>query len=178
MPPNVLLVVTGASGTGKTTMVRALASEGVPGCRCHHFDSLGVPSSDQMTTTFGSPEHWQEAMTHEWITRLATDPEEGAIAILDGQVLPSVVADAFARNHVPHGRLLLLDCATEVRERRLREDRGQPELATSEMASWAACLRGQADALRIPILDTTVLTVEAAVAHLRQHVAGLVADAV
>ena len=42
MPVSVL-VVTGASGAGKTASVEALAARALPGVRCFHFDSIGVP---------------------------------------------------------------------------------------------------------------------------------------
>ena len=57
-----------------------------------------------------------------------------------------------------HGGVLLLDCGTEERRRRLQIDRAQPELANFQMFAWAAYLRGQADALEIPVLDTTTLS--------------------
>ena len=34
-------------------------------------------------------------------------------------------------------------------------DRGQPELANPRMDCWAAYLRGQADALKLSIIDTS-----------------------
>jgi hypothetical protein len=120
-----------------------------------------------MIAEHGSPEGWQEAVTQQWIGRLAAQPDDSMIDILDGQVRPAVVDDAFSRHRVQNGKILLLDCTPEMRDRRLRNDRGQPELATTEMACWAAYLRGQADALRLPVLDTTLMSVAEAVARLR-----------
>jgi hypothetical protein len=54
-----------------------------------------------------------------------------------------------------------------MRTARLCGPRGQPELATPRMDSWAAYLRGQADALGLPIVDTTELTIGEAVEHLQ-----------
>jgi heat shock protein HslJ len=41
-----ILVVTGASGAGKTPAVRRLEARGRPGVRCFYFDSIGVPSEE------------------------------------------------------------------------------------------------------------------------------------
>ncbi len=43
------------------------------------------------------------------------------------------------------------------------------------MDRWAAYLRGQADALDLPIIDTTDLTIQDAVARLAAHVDELAA---
>jgi len=43
------------------------------------------------------------------------------------------------------------------------------------MDGWAAYLRGQADALSIPVVDTTTLPTETGVAFLRQRVEALLA---
>lgn len=48
-----------------------------------------------------------------------------------------------------------------------------PELATAQMDGWAAYLRGQADALDVPVLDTTALPVEEGVAFLRECIEAL-----
>ena len=162
MPSPVIVVVTGASGAGKTTLVKALEQRGPDGIRCHFFDSIGVPPVEEMVARFGSPGGWQEAMTRRWIARLAV-PEDGVrIAVLDGQVRPSFVLKAFAEAGVTTGRVILVDCSHEVREDRLRGPRDEPDLASRDMAAWAAYLRGQADALELPVLDTTTLTIEAA----------------
>lgn len=60
--PSPQIVVTGASGVGKTTLVRAIEERGLEGVRCYYFDSIGVPSSEEMVARFGSGEGWQEAM--------------------------------------------------------------------------------------------------------------------
>jgi type II secretory pathway predicted ATPase ExeA len=50
-----ILVVTGASGSGKTTTVRALEARALPGVRCYYFDAVGVPAAGALEREFGSP---------------------------------------------------------------------------------------------------------------------------
>jgi hypothetical protein len=167
-----ILVVTGASGTGKTTLVRRVEARGIAGVSFHFFDSIGVPSPEQMVADYGSPSNWQVAMTHQWIERLARG--ERGLCVLDGQVRPSTVREAFARHQVD-GHVLLLDCTHAVREARLRDDRQQPELTSRDMACWASYLRGQADALDLPVLDTSAMTVDLGADALHAHIRALAA---
>ena len=160
----ILLVVTGASGAGKTTLVRGLEGRSPEGVSCHYFDSIGVPSSDIMERDLGGGPGWQEATTRMWIKRLASRSDR--LAVLDGQTRPSVVRAALLDAGVRHSAIVLIDCAVAERNRRLLDARRQPELATADMDSWAVYLRGQADALHLPIIDTTSQTVEAAVEEL------------
>jgi len=173
MPSRSILVITGASGSGKTAIVTALSAQAAPGIRYHHFDAVGVPNPETMTAQYGSPEGWQVAICHQWITRLATDPTDRALDVLEGQVRPGTVQEAFQTNRVRRGRILLLDCAPAAREARLHGPRNQPELATVQMTAWAAYLRGQADALHVPTLDTTHLSLTEAIERVRQHVTAL-----
>jgi hypothetical protein len=92
-----ILVVTGASGAGKTTTVNALDARGVPGVRCFFFDSIGVPSVEVMERDFGSGEQWQAFATGEWIARLGALPDDVRVAVLDGQTRPSFVFGAARR---------------------------------------------------------------------------------
>lgn len=180
MPKKALLVITGASGTGKTTLVRALEARRLSGVRCFYFDSVGVPTLDQMVARYGSTEGWQSATTRHWIDTLAATTPEGEVSVLDGQVRPSVVRQFLAlQPQLDLVEILLVDCNHAVREARLRNERGQPELASPEMAAWAAYLRGQCDALALPRLDTTEMPVAAAaealevrVRHLQSLAAG------
>lgn len=153
-----IIVVTGASGVGKTTLVRALESQHLPGLHCYYYDSVGVPSPAQMVAEYGSAEAWQQTTTDRWMARLAANEPGARTAVLDGQIRPSELQAAFTRHGVARSHILLIDCDHEARDARLRDQRRQPELATPRMAAWAAYLRGQADALHLPILDTTAMT--------------------
>lgn len=162
-----IIVLTGASGAGKTTIVRAFAREAPPDVSCHHFDTAGVPEPEEMARKYGSGEAWQRAMTHWWIAHLQTGASGVAVAVLDAQVRPTFAREAFAAVGVTQGAIVLVDCAPAVRHARLMGDRRQPELVTPDMDAWAAYLRGQADALGLPVLDTTSGTLAEAVAALR-----------
>lgn len=165
--PPAILVVTGASGAGKTAGVKALEAMAPPEVRCFHFDSIGVPDAATMQRDYGGGEGWQAAMTRQWMGRLAG--ESGEVVVLDGQTRPSYVYAAIAPG-APPARILLLDCSPEERVRRLAGPRGQPELASERMTAWAAYLRGQADALGLRVVDTTSLTPEAVARELAAEV--------
>jgi hypothetical protein len=154
--------VTGASGVGKTTLMHALDEQRLPGVRCYYFDSVGVPEH--------ADEDWQAATTERWIVHLAANPDGAQVVVLEGQMRPSEVVAAFRRHGITRGRAVLIDCTHAVREARLRGERGQPELASPRMAEWAAYLRGQADALDLPIVDTSTLSVAEATRILVDHV--------
>jgi hypothetical protein len=160
--PRRILVVTGASGAGKTTAVRALEARALPGVACFYFDSIGVPSPEEMERTFGfgGGERWQAHATAEWLARLDADPSDATVAVLDGQTRPSFVLDATDRAPNSTLSVVLLDCSSEMRTDRLTGGRGQPELANERMDNWAVYLRGQADALGLPVIDTTDLSAE------------------
>jgi hypothetical protein len=165
-----ILVVTGASGSGKTTTVRALETRTLPGVRCYYFDAVGVPAAAVLERGFGTPESWQAVTTRTWLDRLAADPDSADIYVLDGQTRPSFVRNAIERVGAVLVRVVLLDCAAHVRHARLAGPRGQPELSNPRMDCWAAYLRGQADALELPVIDTTNLGIDAAVDALIVHV--------
>jgi GTPase SAR1 family protein len=150
-----ILAIVGASGVGKTTVLHMLTERRLPGVGCYHFDSIGVPSPEAMRREFGGPENWQAAMTDRWIERLAANEDGIDVAVLEGQTRPSFLGTAFARCGIQRTDIVLLDCSPEERSVRLNGPRAQPELATPRMDSWAAYLRGQADALGIAVYDTT-----------------------
>ena len=170
-----ILVVTGASGAGKTAAVQALAARNLPGVRCFYFDSIGVPSADVMEREYGGGDGWQAWATKQWLTRigaLAAPPDGVRVAVLDGQTRPSLVAGL--TGSVPHCDVgvVLLDCSADVRNARLRGPRQQPELATGRMDDWATYLRGEAAALQVPVIDTTRLAPEQVadrLAHVIRH---------
>jgi predicted ATPase len=172
MRPAHIVVVTGASGVGKTTLVRALEARRLVGVRCYYFDSVGVPTAEAMTAQFGSGASWQEAMTRRWIDQFIRNEHGARVAVLDGQVRISMVRSVLAARGV-EACIILVDCSHAVREARLRTERRQPELASRDMAAWAAYLRGQADVLNLPVLDTSTQSVGAATDALAQLVSAV-----
>ncbi|HJU69550.1 MAG TPA: hypothetical protein VJ650_15020 [Gemmatimonadaceae bacterium] len=165
-----ILVVTGASGAGKTATVEALEARGIAGVRCFYFDSIGVPSAEVMERDYGGGERWQASATRDWLTRLSRLSQEIRVAVLDGQVRPSVALEAAAQAGNRGVHVALIDCSSDVRAARLRGSRHQPELANARMDQWAAYLRGQADALNLVIIDTTALSVREAADQLEKLV--------
>jgi hypothetical protein len=110
-----ILVVTGASGAGKTAAVRRLEARGRPGVRCFYFDSIAVPSEEVMKRDFGGGEGWQADATNRWISRLATETRSGDVSILDGQTRPSFVRAALAESTRIAARVVLFECGQAVR---------------------------------------------------------------
>jgi energy-coupling factor transporter ATP-binding protein EcfA2 len=149
-----ILVVTGASGAGKTTLVNALSELRLPGVGCYVFDSIGVPPVEEMVRVYGGGEQWQSAMTEQWIARLLRNDDGVRVAVLDGQVRASMARGYLMRLGVRRWQIALAECGHAERNARLHGPRAQPELATGDMDCWAAYLRGQADALGLPVIDT------------------------
>ena len=164
--PPVLIVVTGASGAGKTTLVERLAALRLEGVGCYHFDSIGVPNAEEMATRFAGGDSWQAWALDQWVCRIARNEDCVTRAVLDAQVRPTAAIEAGARYDLTT-LVVLIDCATDERNARLRGQRGQPDLATGRMDMWAAYLRGQADALRLAIIDTSGRSIDESVAQLR-----------
>ena len=166
-----IVVVTGASGAGKTTAVHILAARALPGIRCFYLDSIGVPTLEQMEADYGGSEQWQAWATTMWLRQLDGLDEAVRVAVLDGQTRPSFVAAA-AGDLGRRVHTVLFHCDRIERERRLQA-RGQPELATADMANWSTYLRGEADALGLPVVDTSRLTPEAAADRLADFIGPL-----
>ena len=168
-----ILVVVGASGAGKTTLVSRLAALRIPGVGCYHFDSMDIPSAEEMARRFADGFAFQAWGLDQWLQRFTRNEAAIRVAVLDAQVRPSDVRDAFVAHGIQRGGTVLLDCSADVRNARLAGPRRQPELASSQMDGWAAYLRGQADALGVPVIDTTAKTPESSLPALLAHVLAL-----
>jgi hypothetical protein len=123
-----------------------------------------------MDREFGGGEQWQALTTQEWLVRLAADPDGAEVYVLDGQTRPTFVIMAAERSRIDGVRIVLMDCEPSVRHTRLIDLRGQAELANSQMDCWAAYLRGQADALGLPVIDTTGQAIQTIADILVDHV--------
>jgi guanylate kinase len=152
--------IAGASGVGKTSLVECLQNKyRNTDWAFLHFDSIGVPSVEEMEKEFGSPVRWQEARTYEWIDKIINEYDNQKI-FLEGQVNLRFIYGAFRKHHFENFKIVLLDCSENEMAHRLIEKRKQPELVNDQMRNWLLFLKNQANELEIPVIDTSNLSEE------------------
>ena len=123
-----LLILTGASGAGKTAIVKSLRQPAAAaGSEIFNFDSIGVPSPD-----FGSGENWQRMKIVGWIQRIARALPEHSI-IFEGQMRISSLLEALKQANLPEAKIVLIDCSDSARAHRLNVLRQQPGLNNERM---------------------------------------------
>jgi RNase adaptor protein for sRNA GlmZ degradation len=164
-----LIVLTGASGAGKTTIAKAFARRHPTLAQVQFFDSIPVPSLDEMTAQYGSPDEWQRVKTIDWFYRLAVELRSNPNILFDGQTRSEFVRQGQKQAHIDDVRIVLVDCDDSTRRDRLTNDRHQPELANDRMMNWARFLRDEASREGETILDTSRLSVDEAVERLRGY---------
>jgi adenylate kinase family enzyme len=155
------VILTGASASGKSTITKMIAADKSLGITCLHFDSIGVPSVEQMTKEFGSVENWQRAKTFQWMARIQNEfLSAGGRVLFEGQMRISFILEALQAAKINSYKLILIDCDDSTRESRLRVDRHRPELANARMRHWARFLRNEATRYGILSLDTSKGTIK------------------
>ena len=166
--PSALVFLTGASGSGKTSLLEAWR-KAEPGDEFAflHFDSMGVPSAAEMVRDFGSGRGWQEHMTRHWVKTAVTTLGHKRRVVLEGQMDLAFVFGAVETWNVRRSKVVLVHCDASERHHRLLEHRHQGELVNAEMDGWADHLASQARKAGVPVLDTTGVTVETALQRLR-----------
>ena len=161
-----MLILTGASGTGKTIVAQALATARSD-VKMIFFDSIGVPDAGEMAA-FG-PEQWQRATTIEWTKRLAPLVTSHQSVLFEGQMRLAFIHEALAAAGIANARILLFDCDDAVRVDRLTHERRQPELANEQMLRWASYLREEATRAGSQIVDTGRLSIGENVARVSRY---------
>src|ERR1700677_3303167 len=78
--------LTGASGTGKTRIARALEQR-LKHVHVAYFDQMGIPPVQTMVSQCGSMENWQKASTFDWIEKLQKNADRPCV-ILEGSYNP------------------------------------------------------------------------------------------
>jgi len=160
-----IVVLIGASGSGKTAIASAIRSRRRTGFNVFHFDQIGVPPVERMIAEYGSGEAWQRAKTIEWMTILAEAEGLGRPVLFEGQTRLSFLAEGAASAGGLCYAPLLVDCDDATRKSRLSVDRKQPELADATMMNWAKWLRRDAIGRGCEILDTSKRPLEESVAY-------------
>jgi len=162
-----LVFITGASGSGKTTIVKELEKKHPEDLVFCYFDSIGVPSPKEMEKEHGSQDEWQRQATSQWVQDIQDKySDKKANVILDGQMRIAYILEACRNNGINLFQIILVDCNDIERRKRL-VDRGHPELSDEKMMNWAKYLRVEADsAENVSVLDTSDHTIEQSVERL------------
>ena len=153
-----ILVLTGASGAGKTTLALKLNELEIPGVKGINCDRVKVESNESSDQ--------QSEILRYWISHLRQAETGIELAVLDTQIRPHRALEVLSQTGIQHAQIVLLDCDPAKRNERLHVDRDQPELASARMDCWAAYLRGQADALNLSIIDTSDDSIEQSLVQL------------
>jgi len=145
-----ILVLTGASGAGKTTLILKLNELAIPGVTAINCDRVKFESDERADAS-----DRQADVLRYWISHLSQPETEIELAVLDTQIRPHRALEVLDQAAVDYAQVVLVDCDPVKRNERLHMDRGQAELANPQMDCWASYLRGQADALQLSIIDTS-----------------------
>lgn len=141
-----LLVINGASGTGKTSLAHAI-SERCPKLVWIHPDEL-------MDTPSMMPEDILDRSL-----ALVNVQAASATAIIDCQIRPTAMAPLMARHAIDDWRTVLLTCPRLVREQRLLE-RGWGDEAFDRIDRWADILLEESTAAGHSVIDTSIRSIE------------------
>jgi predicted kinase len=166
-----LVILTGASGSGKTAIAQAVRLRRPGIADVLRFDQIGVPSTEEMVAGWGSGEAWQRAMTLAWMARIVVTDGRKLPVLFEGQMRLAFVREGLVTAGINDARTLLVDCDDRTRAHRLIVERNQPELASPTMMSWAAFLRREAQEVGCEVLDTSKLPLEESVAKICEHLA-------
>lgn len=157
-----IFFVTWASWVWKTSLISSLKEKykGRETWTFLHFDSIGIPTPEEMIEKFGSWENFQKEKTYEWIEKMVNEYNDKDIIIFEGQVNLLFIKEGFSQNNFSDYEIILIDCNEDNMEKRLVEYREQPELMSEDMRNWLRYLRKQAEDFWVNIIDTSNITRE------------------
>jgi hypothetical protein len=160
-----LVILIGASGSGKTTIARAIQHRYAGEVKMLYFDRISVPPVEKMVAAYGSGEAWQRAKTLDWMAKLAQLAKSGDRLLFEGQTRLSFLVEGASVAGGPAYYPILVDCDGETRSKRLAIERKQPELVDQNMMNWALYLRSEARRAGCNIVNTSLLSLDEGVSY-------------
>lgn len=162
------VILTGASGSGKTAIANKIRQNIGSAVDVFHFDSIEVPSIEKMVEGWGSVEEWQRTRTLEWMHNIASLNRGTSSVLFEGQIRIAFLKEGLLAAGILDAEIVLIDCDDATRTERLIRHRNQPELVKPTMMSWAAYLRREAMQGDHKILDTSTISLQASVEYVRK----------
>lgn len=165
-----IVFITGASGVGKTTLLNNLKEKyaNKTNWQFLKFDSIGIPSNEEMVRDFGSVENWQRQTTYDWIDKMVNNFPDKELIIMDGQANLEFIKTGFEQQNFSNSQIVLIDCEQDIMVKRLINERQQAWLASEAMKNWLKFLRNQAQSFNKPIINTSSISPDEVVAKFKQ----------
>ena len=93
-----IIFITGASWVWKTTLVESLHQkyQWCTNLVFLYFDSIWIPTFDQMVAQYGSGEEWQRRTTISWIDKMIHEYNDEQTIIFEWQVNFKFIIEWFA----------------------------------------------------------------------------------
>ncbi len=128
--PKQIIFITGASWVWKTTLVESLQQkyQWCANLVFLYFDSIWIPSFDQMVEQYWSGEERQRYTTISWISKMIHECGDDQTIVFEWQVNLKFIVEWFATYQFHNYEILLIDCNEEAMRHRLIYKRKQPEL--------------------------------------------------
>ena len=171
MEQSPFVILTGASGAGKTSIAQAIEDE-FTDVIVYQGDRIGCPS-EEILASFGPAALpggvVQRGCALHWIGVIAPTLSTGRPVLLEASWRIAFIEEALRRYGVSHARVILVHCDHEVRDARLIHNRRQPELADDIMRGWSEYLHGEAVDAGFEVLDTTNVPLLESVTHIASY---------
>jgi uridine kinase len=161
-----IVLLTGASGAGKTTVTKALEHD-LDKAAVFYFDDIGIPSTETMTAQHGSPQNWQRCATHTWIERISQEKNKDVV-LLEGSFYPEFALEKLQELRLDNYLIICLSAERDIRESRLKYERNQPELAHQDMENYSRVLQKKTLAAQGVVIDTSNKTVAQVVGEIKK----------
>src|ERR1700709_2655397 len=100
-----LIILTGASGSGKTAIADAIETSRPELAEVFRFDRIGVPSPEERVKGWGSDGAWQRAMTLTWLARIAALRGANRPVLFEGQMRLAFVQEGLKSAGIADSRL-------------------------------------------------------------------------
>lgn len=164
------VIMTGASGVGKTTIARAIRQLH-PEVSVFLDEELERPTERFMESigpTEGPGGPFQRGFALYSIPNIASARESGKPILLDCQCRVAFIIEAITTARVTDVRAVLVECDDPTRDARLL-GRGSPELANEQMRNWSKYLHSEAVDAGLDIMDTSAHSLKENVAHILSY---------